>query len=508
MKNNKITMKEYLVSTIIVTIISGIFIYFFSQSTSPIVEGYYSYDSAIFQVVGKSWIRGIVPYSQCFDHKGPFVFLMNAIGYAFGIGKTGVAIVQWLFCIVTFMFLYKISRLFTNEKKSMLVVLASYLILTITYGGGNFTEEYSLLFIVSSLFFGLKYLNGYDEKEKSTWKHPAKYAFVYGMSFMAILLMRVTSAIAICCLVFTILCILLWKKEIKNLVKNIVVFLGGAFLFLLPFAVYFYKQDSLYDMLFGTIIYNFLYASNATLSITKGLLLCFFIDLVLFIIGIMHVILSKETKDILGYFSIFLSVVSVIMLLKMNSYEHYHMITLPYFVIATGLAWEFPKNEKKRGKLFWKIAILMFVLQIAGGIYTVVQQEKIIASSKKYVKEYMDCCEEFQKYIPKGEKNVLTFGRNSLSAWYLVNDIDPSFQYCFVQDWQAKNSEIMTEEIMNYLNGEPAEWFVTNGDYDTKELYMPYNKKFKEIIMERYEYITSYTIYETFETYNLYKRKK
>ena len=116
MKNNKITMKEYLVSTIIVTIISGIFIYFFSQSTSPIVEGYYSYDSAIFQVVGKSWIRGIVPYSQCFDHKGPFVFLMNAIGYAFGIGKTGVAIVQWLFGIVTFMFLYKISRLFTNEK--------------------------------------------------------------------------------------------------------------------------------------------------------------------------------------------------------------------------------------------------------------------------------------------------------------------------------------------------------------------------------------------------------
>ena len=53
----------------------------FSYSTSFLYPECYAYDSAIFQIVGKYWAEGVIPYQQLFDHKGPLIFFINAIGY-------------------------------------------------------------------------------------------------------------------------------------------------------------------------------------------------------------------------------------------------------------------------------------------------------------------------------------------------------------------------------------------------------------------------------------------
>ena len=60
----------------------------FTESTSPLFSGW-GYDSAMFQTMGKYWAEGYLPYVDLYDHKGPMIFFLNALGYALN-GRNGV----------------------------------------------------------------------------------------------------------------------------------------------------------------------------------------------------------------------------------------------------------------------------------------------------------------------------------------------------------------------------------------------------------------------------------
>ena len=66
----------------------------FTESTSPLFSGW-GYDSAMFQTIGKYWVEGYLPYVDLYDHKGPMIFFINALGYGLG-GRNGVYIIQVL----------------------------------------------------------------------------------------------------------------------------------------------------------------------------------------------------------------------------------------------------------------------------------------------------------------------------------------------------------------------------------------------------------------------------
>ena len=504
-----IEKKEKTITLCWIMLISGFFVVLFSLSTSPILSKYFCYDSAIFQVVGKAWANGIIPYSNCFDHKGSLLFLINAIGYKVGIGKAGVCFVQWIFMSVSFFVLYLAARIYLNRLTASLVVLASYFILSITYGQGNLSEEYSLIFIISSIYLGMKYIKNVEEK--GIVNHPFCYAVWYGVSFTSILFLRVTNGVAICCLIFVICILLIKDKKFVNLLQNACAFLAGACILFIPFSVYYYLKNSWYDMIFGTIIYNVLYASESAMVFDKSVLVGLFSGFLLMIVSVLHIICTKKTKDILGMYSFFTATLSLIMFTQMNGYGHYYMITLPYFMISVIFIKDI-YNSKIKSKVIKRCLVCglgCFVfIQMGLAGYKTVRQIKEYQINKNYQKEYLEFCQYFNQYIPSEEKeDVLTFGRNSLSSWYLVNDVNPPYKYCFVQDWQAKNSEKMTKEILAHLNENPEKWLITNADYDTKEILMNYDQEFKNIIIDKYDYIDSYTVKQNFETYNLYKLK-
>ena len=83
-----------------------LFVLIFSFSTSPLYVDYWGSDSAQFQTIGMAWASGKVPYRDIFDHKGPFIFWVNMIGYKLG-GRTGVLTVQIFFLFFTFLGIYK-----------------------------------------------------------------------------------------------------------------------------------------------------------------------------------------------------------------------------------------------------------------------------------------------------------------------------------------------------------------------------------------------------------------
>ena len=57
-----------------------LFISIFSRATSVLWSRGSSFDSATFQVIGRGMLKGLVPYKDLFDHKGPILFYIQALG--------------------------------------------------------------------------------------------------------------------------------------------------------------------------------------------------------------------------------------------------------------------------------------------------------------------------------------------------------------------------------------------------------------------------------------------
>lgn len=106
---------------LVLPVLAIIFLLFESPYTS-ILNPYYGYDSAVFMVVGKGWSKGLVPYRDLFDHKGPFLYLMNALGFSIYDGKLGVLIIQTIFMTATLFLIYKIGRLYLKKVWSWIIV--------------------------------------------------------------------------------------------------------------------------------------------------------------------------------------------------------------------------------------------------------------------------------------------------------------------------------------------------------------------------------------------------
>lgn len=162
-----------------------------------------------------------------------------------------------------------------SEKQRMIITVFSLVSLVVFYSNGNLTEEYCLPFLSWSLSKEISYLRS---KEK---KHLSQYAFLYGVTFSVCLLTRITNAAPVCVMVALIAVRLMVTGEWKNLGWNILMFLMGFFIITIPFVIYFAMKHGLYEAIYGTLLYNFAYASSgkssffATLNVKSGLIAIF-----------------------------------------------------------------------------------------------------------------------------------------------------------------------------------------------------------------------------------------
>ncbi len=506
MKNSK---KENSILCVMLFILSVAFVYFFSGSTSPICQGFYGDDSAVFQVVGRAWTKGLLPYVNVFDHKGPITFFIEALG--FSIGNYGVMIIQCLFMWLTMFFTFKTANEFLDYKWSLGATISTFLVLATSYGTGNYTEEYSLVFIVISLYLGVKYFNNCH----TSVEHPWKYAIWYGISVSCIAMMRLTSAFAICLLVFVILCKLIINKKGINILYNALGILGGMIIPIIPFIIYFAIKGALYDMFFGTIIYNISYVGESTIFARVGApydltVIALFTTAMLGITSVIHLICVGREKKELGIYSFLLAAGTTYLFVKMNRYVHYYIIGMPYFVLVVGMAKQIIDQKEK--KVIQKLGVFatctMIIIQLLLGGYSTFLQIKVNADNQLYADQYNAACKQLMSHVPENEKDeVMVFGSNTMSQWYLSADIQPIFKYCFSQGWQSKCCEDMKNEIVTFLKETPTKWMVVDSDYNTERMLENYCVEYKDIVEEEYELIDTAKTEEQQKCFQLYRLK-
>lgn len=335
------------------------FLLLYSFTTSPLFlnDGM---DSAVFKTMGLAILKGKIPYMDIFDHKGPILYFINAIGQWFIHGRLGIFVLQVLGLSVALVYLNKMAKLFVNNVLSFLSVLVVLIIYGCVIQEGNQCEEWMMYFFTIALYYVFYYCVKLKNKP-----HPLKYSILYGLCFGTTFFIRPNDAVAI--MGGMMMGLVIWmirKNELKNVVNNTLCFIAGFLFVALPVFAYFAYHHGTSDMLYGLIGFNKSYTGNgiqlliSVLTSKKTALALVFICLVLLVF---------ETKE----YRIILVILIPVLLLEWilmgaNFFPHYYIVLLPiYLIYVVFIILQLLKKEKNRSLIVLSIGILFLSAHIS-----------------------------------------------------------------------------------------------------------------------------------------------
>lgn len=436
-----------------------VYVLIFSWSTSIFYDNYNvtSLDSGVFMSMGKLAKDGMIPYKEMFDHKGPFMVLVQTIGMMISDGKLGIFIVQILFLTVSMCGVYKILRLFYTQKKSAVFTIMSFLVLNIYFEGGNLTEEYCLSFLLWSTYFAVKYI----KNSKLDEEHNPLYSLFYGITFTVCAFTRITNSFPLCCIVVCGFILLIKRRRWRDILKNIFCFFIGMIGMMIPFLIYFWANDALYDMIYATFIYNFRYAGSDTgqlsiLETLKAMKVALTPIVGVGIVGICAMI-TRKGNSIINSYIILSSIIAMLFQLKSNPYAHYLMVWLPLIVVSIGVAGKVIETKNGMKNVAVSILVLCVIIVIAKNGLLLVDTYRIYQddTGKSYKEEVQYIVEQIEL---ENKNKVIAY--NVSPYFYLLSDIKPCYKHFVLQDWESSMDREMYCQIENEIGSLKAQYIV------------------------------------------------
>ena len=303
--------------------VAFLFVLFYSQTTSPlyVLEGQ---DSCIFKTMGLAILQGKTPYVDFFDHKGPILYFINALGEWLIPGRLGIFILQVIGLSITLFFLDKTARLFLRSDVSFLVVLFSLFILAGLYQEGNQCEEWELPAIAIGIYLAtsfFSYLNYHSLRF---------YSIIWGLCFGYVFFIRPNDAVSqFGGIMLGVLAYLVSVKEHRKVVLSVFCFVSSFICVSLPILLFFASRNALPDLYYGLIQHNAQYSEgifNMFLSSFDHEKWCFFI---LFVP--MGYLMYHSGYKTFPFILIPLLALSLL-LTGSRIYLHYFIVYLPLFV--------------------------------------------------------------------------------------------------------------------------------------------------------------------------------
>lgn len=222
-------------------------------------------DANSYFTVGKSMMRGVVPYRDLFDQKGILLYFIYGIGYLFSHTTfSGVFLMEVLSAAITVYAVFLILRLYVSEATALFlapVTTACMYTARSFYWGGS-AEEFLLPYLLCGLYLLLSYL------EKTFPAPVPDHVFFFGglcagavfhikfssVGFYIGWVMSVIAAIIIC--------------ETQNrwhlFLKGAGLFLAGILLLTLPWVLYMAVHGAIDDW-YRVYIYDNLFIYSKTL---------------------------------------------------------------------------------------------------------------------------------------------------------------------------------------------------------------------------------------------------
>lgn len=258
---------------IILLIVVAINLFLFS-SVSPIHSIMnMQYNEWLYYLIGKGMTKGMVPYTELMDHKGPYLFFFFALANIIEFKHIGFYLVALVFYSLIALFSYKISYLilifvsdYDEKKKIIYNFISGFIIYFLSSSyymsfGTISAEVFIIALMLIAYYLFIRYLFAGDTL------HSAKYSLIYGVLAGVSFFIKANGILGFVPIAISLLIILIRAKEVSNLLQNILFGFVGFVVSLLPALLYCVITDSLADMIEGAFIINFLYTGTGLPSL-------------------------------------------------------------------------------------------------------------------------------------------------------------------------------------------------------------------------------------------------
>lgn len=442
--------KEYIFLFIVVCALCLLVLY-----SSPLYKGLPDIDSSVFQVMGKGMLEHKIMYKELFDHKGPIVYIINALAFLVN-NNYGLFIIETIIFYIGTIFVYKTSRIVLSKKASIIVNLLYMLISFRYFYGGNYTEEYAITFMSIAMYFIIKILHKKEMNKKLYW-------IMVGATFAINLLIKPTYISIWIAFGIVQLIASIKDKKIKELIKSIGYMLIGILIISVPIIFYLIINNDIKDFIDAYIVMNMKYSdSSIKMRIMKfgELSTAYKYNqyLLMMLISNIAIIFSKRINKRTKSFVTLFSVVSLILTAwAPNVYSHYLIQLAPCAILESiFLGYLIEQKIREKGILNYKIIrelpinfiYFCVIAVITLNVFITTTKLKGIFSKKMIIDQLViDKVNEINNYIDEDDE-ILVLGNNSY--YYLLFNKQPQFKY-FFQYPIIEYDEKIREETEKYI---------------------------------------------------------
>ena len=402
----------------ILIIAAFLFVFLFSCTTSPLYAHHpfwFHDDSGIFQEMGLCLVQGGTPYLDLFDHKGPMLWFIQACGLWIS-PHWGLMALQSFFLSFTLILWYKTTLLLINKEiPSLIISILGLLFLMAFYERGNLCEEWSLLFITLPIFLYFKRWKNVSDKREPTYRHTDALLMGFCVGILAMIRLNNTAPIIGFALWHFIQC--LKQKEYKRLWTDVALITGGMVVILTACSLFYLIKagwPGVYEMIYGTFIYNVLYINDTSDVTFITYLNNYFAPLGFLAASIICIIHKKESINV----GVPLAISFIVTLLAIGHFAffHYMMIFIPLFIISIGLIIH---TTTRSAYFIWGL-IIIYSLNVG---YDAVDHLAFRLIGKKADTVINDGFHRFIESIPPEERNsIYNAGLNCMGAGMFVDE--------------------------------------------------------------------------------------
>lgn len=482
-----------------IAVFSILFILLLSNSTSPLFRWYeISIDPAWYEVIGRNWLEGRLPYRDLFDHKGPLLFAINALGYIITGNRYGIMLIQipCIFFSITYSLL--MLRIEYNRKQAVCLSAIVFICLLPAYCDGDNDEEYALPFLFASYYYGYLFLKRYSSTGCTDFN--VYIPFIFGISLGVCFMTVITNATGVCAFAVGIAIILIKQKEWNNLAKAIALFICGVAVVAVPFFIYFAVKNALSDFWYGFWTFSVKYAKNfkGGLTISLNSLLVYSWPWLLVATTLASCATNKKNRIIRIPF-LLAGIASAVYFVFTAGPLHYPMTTIPYIAIILNIIkFDSSTNAKALVKAQHGILALVFILNAYCGAkvaYSSLLANSLITSEQKRlsVKPFIRQLYDMLSIIPPNEQNEI-LEVNCPPTLYMFCDARPPYRNFSDQTFHSLFDPNMRRNILNDFRHGSAKWIIINS--------YPSDRELLGIIQERY------TLIKKHKNLSLYKIRK
>ena len=480
MKNAR--MKRAAVS-LALALLFGLVFYAFNTPLGPSIGS----DNAIYLTMGTALSQGYAPYTEIFDHKGPLVFLLQAIPQLLSSGYSTLAVFlqQVLFLFACLCVIDAIAL--KMGLRATLVPQIAYLALICSLaGGGNLTEEYTNLFTLAGLYLLVRHLgpNAGEIKPRALLRP----AVLLGALAMLCFLTRANNALPLAGAVLGVSLCLAAQKRFSALGFAALGCLAGCLLAALPVALWLWREGALAESVYGAFIHNMMYAetdgaSRVAMLLHSGYGRCAILMAALSCLGASALLLRTKKAALplamvlgaaMGGFAAFVS---------HKFYDHYLILSAPVAVLGVCALCAAIAAMGRRAKVLALCACLAVSCAWLGikGIET----NRWRLSERADLAQFTKDAQALYAQVPQDERGSF-MGYRVEPRWYAVTGALPCMRFYFLQEILAQADPAVMDEIVEEFHTDPPLWLVI---YYNREFGPPYDARVAEIFTNNYEFI-------------------